>query len=185
RPETKSERVTFRVMRAPGGAAVTTTAPTTVTRASPPPAPPARQTQPVQTASAPTPKPEPPPAPAPKPAAPPAAGALPGGPVAITAVSFAEEAGEGVVKVATDGVARFKAFALKSPDRLVVDVLDGTGSLRPVTGTVQVGRGGVKTVRYSQFQAAPPIFRIVIDLQSAKDYRVEAWPNELRIKLLQ
>ncbi|MEZ5393910.1 MAG: SUMF1/EgtB/PvdO family nonheme iron enzyme [Bryobacterales bacterium] len=187
RPETKSERITFRVMRASGGAA----APTTVTRAAPPPTP--RQTQPVQTAAAAQPKQSPPPTPAaqPKPAtkpapAPnptPAAGARPGGPVAVTGVSFAEEGGEGVVKIATDGVARFKAFALKAPDRLVVDILDGTGSLRPVTGTVQVGRVGIKTVRHSQFQATPPIFRIVIDLQSAKDYRVEAWPNELRIKL--
>jgi hypothetical protein len=41
----------------------------------------------------------------------------------------------------------------------------------------------VKSVRYSQFQESPAIFRAVIDMESAKKYRVEAWPNELRVRL--
>jgi hypothetical protein len=101
----------------------------------------------------------------------------------VTGVTFEEAGSELIVKVATSGVARFKAFALSGPDRLVVDVLDGTGALRPVTGSVAVGRAGVKSVRYSQFQESPAIFRAVIDMESAKKYRVEAWPNELRVRL--
>jgi hypothetical protein len=98
-------------------------------------------------------------------------------------VSFAEEGGSVMIKIATSGPSRFKSFVLKSPDRLVVDVLDGTATLRPVTGTVQVGRGGVKAVRYSQFQQDPPIFRAVIDLEKAMTYRIEDWRGELRIRL--
>jgi hypothetical protein len=100
--------------------------------------------------------------------------------VNVSGVSFSEgEGGEVVVKLATNGPPKFKAFMLKAPDRLVVDVLDGTGTLNPVTGNLKVGKAGVKTVRYSQFQAS--VFRTVIDLEAAKKYRVEAWPEELRI----
>jgi hypothetical protein len=187
RSETRSERITFRVSRQSGRAP----APPTVTKAAPPPRPvtPAPAPQPVATASAaPAPKPTAPPpaAPAPVRAAPPPAapsGESPGGPVDVSGVSFAEEGGELIVKVATSGPPRFKAFALKGPDRLVVDVLEGTATLSPVTGTVQVGKAGVKTIRYSQFQKEPPVFRTVIDMDSAKNYRVEAWQGELRIRL--
>ena len=39
-------------------------------------------------------------------------------------VTYTEVGGELIVKVATSGPPRFKAFALKGPDRLVVDVLE-------------------------------------------------------------
>ncbi|MEZ5366457.1 MAG: hypothetical protein R2748_30000 [Bryobacterales bacterium] len=42
---------------------------------------------------------------------------------------------------------------------------------------------GIKTVRHSQFQATPPIFRPSSTAVGKENYRVEAWPNELRIKL--
>ena len=183
RPETKSDRITFRVARALGGAP-----PTAVTKAAPPPAPPRPATSTAPTRPAPTPTAAAPAKPAPAPPAvartsPPPATTGPGGPVEVSGVSFAEEGGELIVKIASNGVARFKAFALSGPDRLVVDVLDGTAALRPVTGSVPVGAAGVKSIRYSQFQQSPPIFRIVIDSAAAKKYRIEAWPNELRVRL--
>ena len=183
RPETRSERITFRVARAAGSAP----APTTITSAAPPPSPRPAPPTPVQTAAAKPPAPAPP-APAPRPATASTSSAAsgsqsPGGPVDVSGVSFAEEGGTTMIKIATSGPTRFKAFALKAPDRLVVDVLDGTAVLRPVTGTLQVGKGGVKTVRYSQFKQDPPVFRAVIDLESAMTYRIEDWRGELRITL--
>ena len=177
RPETRSERITFRV------AATTAPAPErpTVTSAAPAPRPvtpaPARpaSTRPAPAASR--------PASAPARPASASAGQQPGGPVEVTGVAFAEENGALTVRIQTSGAARFKAFPLREPDRLVVDVLEGTGTLKPYVGSVPVGRGGVKSIRYSQFTVDPPAFRAVIDLERAMDYRVEAWPNELRVLL--
>ena len=203
RPETRSERITFRVTRALGGPppVLTSAAPASlptsaVSRPAPivsPQGPAANGSPAVQTASPPQQSPPPlrqtPPAPRKSAPAPTSSAATPGsdspgGPVEVSGVTFTEESGEIVVKLATTGPALFKAFALKEPERLVLDVLEGTATLKPGTGTVQVGRNGVKAVRYSQFQPSPPIFRTVIDLEAAKNYRVEAWPGELRIRLM-
>jgi hypothetical protein len=189
RPETKSERVTFRVARRLGGPPpplVTSASPPPPRRSAPAPAspPPASRAPAVpagDSASQAT-RPASPSLPAPKAEKVPGSEA-PGGPVDISNVSFSSENGAVTIKVATSGVPRFKAFALKAPDRLVVDVLDGTGVLSPLTGTVKVGGGGVKAVRYSQFQQSPPIFRTVIDLEQAMKYQVEVWPGELRVRL--
>lgn len=165
RPQTKSERITFRIASAGGPAAARPTVTSAAPAPRPAPAPPAR------------------PAAAPSPAPAAAPSTSPGGPVNVSGVVFSEEAGLVTAKIQTSGPAKFKAFALGSPDRLVVDVLDGTAILKPVNGNVAVGKGGVKTIRYSQFKVDPPTFRAVIDLERPMDYRIEAWDGELRIKL--
>ncbi len=169
RPETRSERITFRVAVS-GDAPPPPAAVTSVTRPAPP--------KPQPTAPAPRPT-------APKPKPSPTARATAGASSAleVRGVDFVQEGGGLTVAVQTSAKPTFKAFALNSPDRVVVDVPGGKGVLQPATGRLAVGRNAVRTIRYSQFQVDPPIFRLVVDLDRPLNYRVQPGANQLRIEL--
>jgi hypothetical protein len=161
RPLTSSPYVTFRVMKT-GSDPVKQ-----LTRApAAPPAPAASPApaRPTDVASVPPP-------------APPAAG------LSVTAVAFEQVGGELQIYLATTGKPAYRAFALASPDRLVVDMEGVVQQISKGSGSVPVDQGGVKQIRYSQFQLDPPVTRAVIDLDRALKHQVEASDDQLLIRL--
>lgn len=95
---------------------------------------------------------------------------------AIKNISF--DQGQERNRVIIDSTSRleYQTIVLQKPDRIVVDLLntylDGT-----MGGTLEVGKNGIKAVRYSQFEEN--IVRAVIDLESPLQYSIEAKDNGL------
>ena len=96
------------------------------------------------------------------------AAALQGG--QVTGVSLLPAPGRAEVVVGVRGDVEVRDFVLRSPDRLVLDI---TGAQLAGISTSYDGvvRGGVKNVRYGQYQN--DIVRVVVELDALKDYKVE------------
>jgi len=99
----------------------------------------------------------------------------------ITAISVAERADSIDVEVTFSKLVQPKVSRLEHPDRLVFD-FPGCELAHPSQRLV-VNRGSVLAVRASEFSAAPPIARVVIDLRSAQDHGEAYVGNKLVIKL--
>jgi type IV pilus assembly protein PilQ len=69
-------------------------------------------------------------------------------------------------------------FTLSGPARLVIDV---TGAMLIETGLVYdgVNRGGITNIRTAQY--LPDVVRIVLDLESLRDYQIERSEDAIRI----
>ena len=96
------------------------------------------------------------------------AAALQGG--QVTGVSLLPAPGRAEVVVGVRGDVDVRDFVLRSPDRLVLDI---TGArLAGISASYDgVVRGGVKNLRYGQYQN--DIVRVVVELDALKDYKVE------------
>jgi type IV pilus assembly protein PilQ len=83
--------------------------------------------------------------------------------------------------IMSDGasITRWNDFTLDSPSRVVVDVAGARNALTR-SRYDGIGRGGVGSVRASQF--SPDVVRIVIDLDRAVSYTVEPSADGLRIR---
>jgi type IV pilus assembly protein PilQ len=111
---------------------------------------------------------------------------LPAGPGEVTApgevnaVSVLPGTGSALVVVDVSGAVSVQDFTLDNPARLVVDVVGAT--LR-APGVVYdgVNRGGILNIRYAQFR--PDVVRIVLELDSVKDYQLEYADDAIRISL--
>jgi type IV pilus assembly protein PilQ len=98
----------------------------------------------------------------------------------VRAVSVAPAAGKVEIVIDLRGAVEVQDFTLESPARLVVDLL-GARLGAPVTLYDGQNRGGVKNVRYGQFQ--PTVVRVVIDLDALKDYEIESVDGQIRIQI--
>ena len=100
------------------------------------------------------------------------------GPGDVTAISVLPSSGSAVVVVDVQGAVNVRDFTLNNPARLVVDV---EGARLRVPGVMYDGanRGGIVQVRYSQFR--PDVVRIVLELESLKDYQLEYLDDTIRI----
>ncbi len=88
---------------------------------------------------------------------------------------------EGIeVEIRSNGVLKPTVTRIADPDRIVVD-LENARTLRPVQ--VPVKSGEVKAVRMALYQANPPVTRVVVDLEAARDYELVPSENGLRVKL--
>lgn len=65
------------------------------------------------------------------------------------------------VKIVADGDVEYKYFALKNPERLVIDLKGISKSAIP---SKTEGRGLITQVRTNLFKANPPVMRVVLDL---------------------
>ncbi len=96
----------------------------------------------------------------------------------VTGVSVRPSPGRAEVVVNVHGAVQVRDFMLRSPERLVLDVvgakLNGAAALYD-----GVNRGGVTNLRYSQFR--PDVVRIVLDLDGVKSYKLERGTDELRV----
>jgi type IV pilus assembly protein PilQ len=100
------------------------------------------------------------------------------GPGDVTAISVLPSSGSAVVVVDVQGAVNVRDFTLGNPARLVVDV---EGARLRVPGVMYDGtnRGGIVHIRYSQFR--PDVVRIVLELESLKDYQLEYIDDTIRI----
>ena len=101
------------------------------------------------------------------------------GPGDVTAISVLPSPGSAVVVVDVQGAVTVKDFVLVDPTRLVLDVV-GARLKVPGVSYDGVSRGGIVGIRYSQFR--PDVVRIVIELESAKDYQLEYIDDAIRVE---
>ncbi len=175
RPQTASGVVTFRVARE--------IADLTISQQSPPATPaagPAEAPLEAPTAEAPVPAQ---PQPRPAPPAPPSTPIPARGPIEVRDVTVETQGSDVTVTVHTSARPRYKTFALRSPDRLVVDFAGAR--LRAPAGSrrVDVNISGVNRIRTAQFKVSPPIARTVVDMATKLDYTVEATGAGLVIRI--
>lgn len=102
------------------------------------------------------------------------------GPGEVTAVSVLPAPGRAQVVIDVRGSVAVQDFTLANPARVVIDV---TGATLATPNVVYdgVNRGGILNVRYAQFR--PDVVRVVIELESLKDYRVEKVDGAVRVSL--
>ena len=97
---------------------------------------------------------------------------------AVTAVSIVPSSGRAEVVVAVSGPVEVSDFALTGPDRVVLD-LSGAKLGLPAHMYDKVSRAGITNIRLAQYKA--DVVRLVIELDSARDYQVTRSENEIRI----
>jgi type IV pilus assembly protein PilQ len=96
----------------------------------------------------------------------------------VTAVSVIPTPGRAEIVIAFRGAVEYKDFPLREPDRLVIDVVGATLQ-RSGLAYDGVNRGGIKDIRYSQFN--PNVVRVAIYLDGSRDYRVEKTGDAIRV----
>ncbi len=104
--------------------------------------------------------------------------ALASGPGEVTAVSVLPSAGRALVIIDVRGSVNVQDFTLANPARLVIDV-QGARLRAPDLRYDGSNRGGIMNVRYSQFR--PDVVRIVLEMESLKDYELEYVDDAIRI----
>ena len=97
---------------------------------------------------------------------------------AVTAVSIVPSSGRAEVVVAVSGPVEVSDFVLTGPDRVVLDLSGAKLSLPPHMYD-KVSRAGITNIRLAQYKA--DVVRLVLELDSARDYEVTRNENEIRI----
>ena len=86
------------------------------------------------------------------------------------------------VQLRTDGRVTYRAFELKNPDRLVVDMEGVKTRVPPAQRSLQPGSEFLEKVRVGQFATAPqPIARVVFDMKSSRPYEIRPTPAGLTV----
>ncbi len=98
--------------------------------------------------------------------------------VDVTAVSLQPSRGRAELVIDVRGPVEVSDFVLAGPARLVVDLV-GARLVAPVMRYDGVSRGGVRNVRYAQFR--PDVVRVVVELDSARDYDVRQDSGAVRV----
>jgi type IV pilus assembly protein PilQ len=96
----------------------------------------------------------------------------------VTAVSIVPGEQGAHVVLALSGEVRTSDFTLGSPHRLVIDIA-GARLDAPVPAYDRVSRAGIRNVRLSQYRT--DVVRLVLELESPRDYDVQHADGELRI----
>src|SRR4029450_11497916 len=97
---------------------------------------------------------------------------------AVTAVSIVPSSGRAEVVVAVSGPVEVSDFVLTGPNRGVLDPSGAKLGL-PAHMYDKVSRAGITNVRLAQYKA--DVVRLVLELDSARDYEVTRGENEIRI----
>jgi type IV pilus assembly protein PilQ len=110
-----------------------------------------------------------------------AAAALPGGDDgSVISLSVVPTSGRAHVVIGVNGEVSVRDFALRNPDRIVVDITGARLGLRK-GGYDRLVRGGVLDVRYAQNQ--PNVVRVVLTLAGPKRYQVSQTKGEIRVSV--
>ncbi len=96
----------------------------------------------------------------------------------VRSLSVIPAAGRAEVVVAVAGTVDVQDFSLASPPRIVLDLKGATLSA-PVRMYDKVERGGVLNVRVAQYR--DDVVRVVIDLDTDREYRMTRGDGEVRI----
>jgi type IV pilus assembly protein PilQ len=97
---------------------------------------------------------------------------------AVTAVSIVPSSGRAEVIVAVSGPVEVSDFVLTGPDRVVLDLAGARLGL-PAHMYDKVTRAGITNVRLAQYKA--DVVRLVLELDSSREYEVTRSENEIRI----
>jgi type IV pilus assembly protein PilQ len=97
-------------------------------------------------------------------------------------VNLTRGADSASVEVEANGTVEFKAFELRSPHRLVVDLPDVVSQVgkQPIT---PAGAAPFHSVRVGQFRDNPPVARVVVDLDENAKYDVRRGARGLEIEV--
>jgi type IV pilus assembly protein PilQ len=98
----------------------------------------------------------------------------------VRAVSVVPAPGKVAIVIDLHGAVEVQDFTLKNPARLVIDLL-GARLAAPATLYDGQNRGGVSNLRYAQFR--PDVVRVVVDLESLKDYHIQRGDSQVRIEI--
>ncbi len=96
----------------------------------------------------------------------------------VKAVSILPGAGRALVVIDVSGSVSVQDFTLENPARLVIDVMGATLDPEGVRYDGQ-NRGGIVNIRSAQYQ--PDVVRIVLELESLRDYELEYADGAVRI----
>jgi len=102
------------------------------------------------------------------------------GPGEVKAVSVIPGAGRALVVIDVTGSVSVQDFTLENPARLVIDVMGATLNVPDVAYDGR-NRGGILNIRSAQFSS--DVVRIVLELESLKDYELEYADNAIRISV--
>ncbi|PYO63291.1 MAG: hypothetical protein DMD28_02670 [Gemmatimonadetes bacterium] len=98
----------------------------------------------------------------------------------VRGVSVLPAPGKVAVVIDLQGAVEVQDFTLRSPARLVVDLV-GARLVAPATLYDGQNRGGVRNLRYAQFR--PGVVRVVIDLDVLKDYQIKRGDTQVRVEI--
>ena len=98
----------------------------------------------------------------------------------VRAVSVLPAAGRVEVVIDLQGAVEVQDFTLRTPARLVIDLV-GARLVAPAALYDGQNRGGIRNVRYAQFK--PDVVRVVIDLDAVPDYQVERAAGQVRVRI--
>jgi type IV pilus assembly protein PilQ len=103
-----------------------------------------------------------------------------GAPITVSNISVVR--GEGTLDIEINGSGPMiaKTMTLSRPARVVVDIANAVPGR---TQNVSVNSGDVKVVRVGQFQAAPPVTRVVVDMASSHEFELVPSGHKLILKL--
>ncbi len=102
------------------------------------------------------------------------------GPGEVKAVSVLPGAGRALVVIDVTGSVSVQDFTLENPARIVIDILGATMSAPNVAYDGR-NRGGILNIRSAQFRS--DVVRIVLELESLKDYDLEYADDAIRISV--
>ncbi|HEX7089564.1 MAG TPA: AMIN domain-containing protein, partial [Longimicrobiales bacterium] len=97
---------------------------------------------------------------------------------AVRGVSVAPVGDRTEIIITVDGQVSVKDFTLDNPARLVLDI-EGARYALPRERFVGIDRGGIRSLRASQFRAS--IVRVVFDLSQPVQYTVQREDGEIRV----
>lgn len=98
----------------------------------------------------------------------------------VTAVTVVPGAGRADVVLSFDGTVSVSDFMLESPHRIVVDLKGATMQGRAPSYD-RVNRAGIRNVRLAQYES--DVVRLVLDLDTPREYEVVRGANEIRISV--
>jgi type IV pilus assembly protein PilQ len=99
---------------------------------------------------------------------------------AVTALSVVPGEGRADVVIGLTGPVQVADFTIEGPDRIVLDL---TGARLNALGRAydRKARGGIRNLRISQY--SPSVVRVVLDLDSKRQYSVTNSDNEIRVSV--
>lgn len=98
----------------------------------------------------------------------------------VTAVHVVPGAGRADVVLSFDGTVTVSDFVLESPHRIIVDLKGATMQGRAPSYD-RVSRAGIRNVRLAQNES--DVVRLVLDVDSPRDYEVVRGANEVRVSV--
>ncbi|MEX2152132.1 MAG: AMIN domain-containing protein [Gemmatimonadaceae bacterium] len=99
---------------------------------------------------------------------------------AVISFSVVPTSGQAHVVIGIDGPVSVRDFALRNPDRIVIDITGASLGVKK-GGYDRVARGGVLDVRYAQNQ--PNVVRVVLTLAGPKRYDVSREAHQVMVSV--